>query len=304
LSEVDEAQRSWRELTAEVEGELLDAGLDNAAHEARWLVQHAAGLNGAAWEAQLDGVAGSLPAAHVRRMLDRRTGGEPLQYVLASWTFRELDVFVDRRVLIPRAETEWVVQVALGESDRVLSPARTEGGQRPQRVVDLGTGSGVIGLSMAYERDWVEVWATDASPDAIDVARANLAGIGRAATRVTLCEGSWFDALPNNLRGTIDLIVSNPPYVSEAEHARLDPGVRAWEPHEALVPGPTGLEAIEQILRDAPAWLAPHGVVVLEIGETQADAATALSHEAGFTDVVVHPDLAGRPRTLVARRIS
>src|SRR5204862_7622567 len=114
---------------------------------------------------------------------------------------RTLDVFVDRRVLIPRPETELVVEHALSVIDDLGAKV----------VVDLGTGSGIIALSIAHERAGVDVWATDASLAALDVARPNLAGIGRSATRVRLATGDWFDALPQTLRGTIDVIVSNPP---------------------------------------------------------------------------------------------
>src|SRR5689334_12274015 len=140
-------------------------------------------------------------------MVDRRAAGEPLQYVLGSWGFRSLDVHVDRRVLIPRPETEVVVERALEVIDAV--GART--------VVDLGTGSGVIALSIAMERAAVTVWATDASPDALDVTRANLAGVGRPGTRVRVAQGEWFDALPRELAGGVDVVVSNPPYVAESD---------------------------------------------------------------------------------------
>jgi release factor glutamine methyltransferase len=154
----------------------------------------------------------------------------------------------------------------------------------------------VIALSLAVERSHLSVWATDASDSALDVARANLAGIGRAATRVRLEAGDWFDALPHELAGSIDLVVANPPYVGA--HDELPDEVAEWEPRDALIAGPTGLEAVERIVRDAPEWLRPGGAVVLEIGETQAERALELSR--GFARAAVHDDLAGRPRVLVA----
>jgi release factor glutamine methyltransferase len=233
----------------------------------------------------------STPLTHARwaAMVERRAAGEPLQYVLGRWGFRTLDLLVDRRVLIPRPETETVVEIALAEADRL--------GARV--AVDLGTGSGAIALSLAVERTGLEVWATDVSTDALDVTRANLAGIGRAGARVRLEVGSWYEALPAALVGQVDLIVSNPPYVAGSDV--LPDEVRLWEPDGALVAGPTGVEAVTEILRAAPRWLSRPGSVVVEIGETQAAAVRDSALEAGFDDVDVRPDLAGRDRVVVAR---
>jgi release factor glutamine methyltransferase len=146
------------------------------------------------------------------------------------------------------------------------------------------------------------VWATDVSSNALAVARANLAGIGSAATRVRLEVGSWFDALPDELRGRLKIVVSNPPYVAETEVPDLPSVVVDWEPRLALVSGPTGLEAIDAIVAEAPAWLDPEGgVLVVELAPHQAAPATELARAAGFTDVRVHQDLAERDRVLVAR---
>lgn len=229
----------------------------------------------------------ALTERRYQQMVERRRAGEPLQYVLGSWGFRTLDLLVDRRVLIPRPETEWVVEQAL----------RRLPDDRPVDVVDLGTGSGAIALSIAAERPLARVVATDSSPDALAVARANLAGLGRAATRVTLAEGDWFDAVPAELRGALDLVVSNPPYVSPTDE--LPPEVADWEPAAALVPGPTGLEAVTTIVEQAKGWLRPGGWLVCEIGETQGAAVRALAGE--YADVEVLPDLTGRDRMLVAR---
>jgi len=229
-------------------------------------------------------------------MVARRLRGEPLQYVLGRWGFRTLDLMVDRRVLIPRPETEGVVDHALTELDR-LPPAQA------RVVVDLGTGSGAIALAIAAERADVTVWAADRSSDALAVARANLAGLGgRAAPRVRLVEGDWYEALPAELTGTVDVIVANPPYVGSSD--ALPPVVADWEPVEALVPGPTGLEALRVIVAGAGRWLLSPGALVVEIGETQAGVALELAQAAGLVSAVVHPDLGGRPRTLVARKES
>ncbi len=148
----------------------------------------------------------------------------------------------------------------------------------------------------------MRVWATDASDDAIAVAGANLAGLaGFAATRVRLCRGSWWSALPDELRGTIDLIVSNPPYVSTSEMAGLDAEILDWEPTTALEAGPSGLEAVEEILASAPRWLRPGGAAVIEIAPHQAEPAERAARRAGFAHTEVRPDLAGRDRALLAR---
>jgi release factor glutamine methyltransferase len=284
----------WGELLAETRLRLADAGVEQAEAEARWLVEAATGLDGAELVVVLDQPATQRGVAHLDAMVDRRRAGEPLQYVVGSWGFRSLDLMVDRRVLIPRPETETVVDEALAELDE-LAVGRPEG----LRVVDLGTGSGAIALALAAERDRLEIWATDRSADALAVASANLAGLGRRGVAVRLVEGSWFSALPGELAGAIDLVVSNPPYVAATDP--LPPEVRDWEPAEALVSGPSGLEAIEQVVAAAPTWLRSPGALVVELAPDQAEAAVALARQAGFADVRVAADLAGRPRTLVAR---
>jgi release factor glutamine methyltransferase len=147
------------------------------------------------------------------------------------------------------------------------------------------------------------VWATDASPSALDVARANAAGLGgRAAARVRFAEGHWWQALPAQLRGGVHLAVSNPPYIGSDEMRTLDPTVARWEPHHALEAGPTGLEDLTTILAGAAEWLAPAGVVVLELAPHQAEAARAEANRAGFAEAEIRRDLTGRDRALVARR--
>lgn len=279
------APRRWRVLVDEA----VDRGVARA--EVRWILEQVTGSSGADAVTALDDEASSRHADRFTALVERRLTGEPIQYVLGSWGFRGLDLLVDPRVLIPRPETEWVVEQALG-----LLPAG-----EPATVVDLGTGSGAIALSIAQER-WpqVRVVATDVSADAIDVARANLAGLGRRGTVVELHQGAWWEAVPPALRGEVDLVVSNPPYVGAGEV--LPPEVADWEPRSALVAGHAGTEDLEVVLAGAAAWLRPGGWVVCELGETQGPAVAAVAAAAGLVEVEVRPDLTGRDRMVVARR--
>ena len=202
---------------------------------------------------------------------------------------------------VPPTVDEWRVMKA--DRDRLqaeLDALRSEVPGRAMVVVDLGTGSGAIGLSIAQERERVEVWLTDASAEALDVARANLAGLGRAATRVTIAPaGEWFAALPNDLRGRVDLIVSNPPYVAIGDE--LPTVVRDWEPASALFSGVDGLDDLRTIIAEAPSWLAPGAGLVVELAPMQAAAVAALFVDAGFVDVRIHVDLSGRERCVLGR---
>ena len=273
---------TWRAL-------LKEARKGMPAREARWLVEEVSGWEGPDHALHLDDAVTNKKMARFDALLARRLAGEPIQYVLGHWPFRTLDLMIDQRVLIPRPETEELVDHALAALD-----------DGPCVAVDLGTGSGAIALSLVAEHADVEVVASDVSDDAVAVARANLAGLGgRPARRVRLVVGDWFDGLPAELRGNVRLVVANPPYVAGSDP--LPDEILDWEPAGAIVAGPSGLEALGRILSEAPAWLDDGGTLVLEIGETQADAAAALAGKAGFTDVVVKKDLAGKPRVLVVR---
>lgn len=284
----------WRQLRDEAIARLSAADVDDAAQEVRWMTERATGRSAAEQVLALDEPATVREVAAMDQMVERRAAGEPLQYVLGHWSFRTLDLLVDRRVLIPRPETEVVAGLAVDELAAL---------GRPGVAVDLGTGSGAIALSLAAER-WphVEVWGTDVSADALAVARANLAALGRRAAVVRLVEGSWFAALPDELRGRIDVVISNPPYVATTDP--LPPEVADWEPTGALLAGDDGLDDIRQIVAEVAAWLVPGGLLVVEIGEAQGDAAGALAQAAGLVDVRIAPDLAGRDRALLARSAS
>lgn len=269
-------------------------------HEARFIVDEVAAPG-----ETLDDAA----VARARSMALRRREGEPLQYVLGRWAFRALEVRVDERVLVPRPETEVVAEVALAELSWVAGVVHRD----HFSVVDLGTGSGVLALSVAHEgssaHGHVVVWAVDDDERALEVASENVELLGRtdpdASVRVVLQQGSWWSALPRDLQGTFDVVVSNPPYVSEEEWSSLDSEVRR-EPRHALVAGPgsdgtPGLAAVETVLSEAGRWLSRPGAVVIELAPHQADAAVAMARPFGATSVRVERDLAGRERVVVAR---
>ncbi|HCV36633.1 MAG: peptide chain release factor N(5)-glutamine methyltransferase [Acidimicrobiales bacterium] len=284
---------TWAEVLAETTSRLAVGGLASA--EARWIVEEVSGLvAGTPANSGLDALVTARGMSRVDAMVQRRLSGEPLQYVLGSWSFRTLDLMVDSRVLIPRPETEAVVGHALSEFDRLAE------GPSDVCVADLGTGSGAIGLSIAAERTTAKVWCSDVSSEALAVTRANLAGLGRPARRVTVVEGSWFEALPTELTGHLDMVVSNPPYVATGQS--LPSEVSDWEPGPALTAGPLGTEALEHIISEAPEWLLRGGALVLELSPEQAVPMSEHASSSGFIDVEVHPDLTGRARALVARR--
>lgn len=283
----DDGTVTWRELWAETTAVLGDR------QHARWMCEVAsAALDGDEFLARLDEPATVRMVAHLDAMITRRRTGEPLQYVLGEWSFRHVTLAVDRRVLIPRPETEEVAGLAI-ELAAACGPTRT--------IADLGTGSGAIGLSLAVElpRQGTTVWMTDASDDALDVARANVAGIGPAGVNVRLSAGSWWEALPADVR--FDVVVSNPPYVADGS-PDLDAGVAEWEPHLALFGGSDGLADIGSIVDGAPARIVPGGWLVLEIGESLGAAVSAMLVDAGFVDVDVRRDSAGRDRIALGRR--
>lgn len=278
---------SWRQLWNETAARV-------GRPQARWLCEVASGCDGDEFSDIVDRPATERGVAHLDAMLVRLAGGEPLQYVLGRWGFRYLDLLVDRRVLIPRPETEGVVELALGLARSLPAPIV---------CADLGTGSGAIGLSLAHELplDGVTVWMTDRSVEALDVARANAAGLGRHGANVRLAEGEWFDALPVELKGTLAVVVSNPPYVADDDQ-QLEAIVGEWEPAMALFGGPDGLGRINDLIAAAPPWLRAGGWIVLEIGSPQGDRVAELLQSAGFEDVAIHPDLNGLDRVAVGRK--
>jgi len=235
---------------------------------------------------------GGVPAAAARsfgEMVRRRLRREPVAYILGRKGFRHIELEVDRRVLVPRPETELLVELALE--------------LRPRRVLDMGTGSGAIALAIADELPGCEVVATDTSPAALEVARGNAERLG-LAERVEFQQGMLPAAAPAGggngpAEPSVDLIVANLPYVAESEWSGLEPEVTEWEPREALLAGPDGLDVIRAAVAVA-APLAPS--LALEVGAGQAPAVSELLFAAGFATVETRPDLAGVPRLVWGRR--
>ena len=265
------------------------------AQEARWLCEHASGMDSAEFSAEQDQLVTVACAKSLHDMVRNRLSGVPLQYVMKRWAFRHLDVMVDERVLIPRPETEQVVQVA-------LDIARKTSSDQALRVVDLGTGSGVIGLSMAFElgADAAHIWLTDASVDALDVARANMVGIGRAAANVRVAHGSWWNALPQDIAGLIDIAICNPPYIAHAD-SEVAPDVHMYEPHVALYAHDNGLADLRTVIEGASTWLKKSGWLVLEIGYQQGTDVLEMMSASGFVGAEIKRDLSGRDRIAVGQ---
>lgn len=307
-SEADAEGVPWSRFLAEAQLRFERAGIESAPSDARRIIEEVGGYRepdgttARPFASMLDELATVRGVAAFDAMVTRRLAGEPVQYVLGNWAFRSLDLFVDQRVLIPRPETEQVVEAALARLRRSLSTpdsaSVSASGSQPL-VVDLGTGSGAIALSVATEVPTTQVWATDVSAAALEVARANLAGAGRAAARIRLAQGDWFEALPDELRGRFDLVIANPPYIGDDEV--LPASVADWEPVGALRCGPDGSEALVRVIDEASQWIAPGGTLVLEMASPQVEPMMERVASVGFVTVERIVDLAGLDRGLAAQ---
>ncbi len=271
------AAASVREALGSAIDALRAAGVESPRLDAELLLSEATGWERARLVA--DGEAGVPPAAARRfgEMVRRRLRREPVAYIVGRKGFRGIELEVDRRVLIPRPETELLVELAIELA--------------PRRVLDVGTGSGAIALAIASELSECEVLATDTSPAALEVASANRKRLGLEG-RVGLEQGT----LPSAGWGAADLVLANLPYVSEAEWPGLAPEVTEWEPREALLAGADGLDAIRSAL---PALASCGPVLALEVGAGQAPAVGELMRGAGFGHVETRQDLAGIPRIAI-----
>lgn len=226
-----------------------------------------------------------------RPLLLRRADREPLQHILGRTTFRELELRTDARALIPRPETEVLVQA-------VLEWARDEAAA--ERALDVGTGTGAIALSLALEGPFLRVVATDRSPEALALARENRERAG-LKDHVELREGDLYGPVGED--EVFDAVVSNPPYVARGEGPELQAEVRDWEPGEALYAGPVGTEVIRDLVAGAPSVLRSGGLLAMEIGEVQGEAVREIVREAeDFGKPEIRRDLAGKERILLALR--
>jgi len=227
--------------------------------------------------------------------LARRAAHEPVQYITGRAAFRDLDLAVDPRVLIPRPETEGLVEAVL-EVLRAEAPRRAAPG-----ILDLGTGSGAIALALAAEWPAAVVTATDASPGALEAAQTNAAAL-ELAGRVRFLAGHWFEAVGAQER--FEVVVSNPPYIATGEWDELPEDVRAYEPRQALFSGASGLDDAREIVEQAPHHLVPGGLLALELAEKRVDEVAGwLRGAPDWQTVEVRDDLARRPRYLLARAV-
>ena len=274
--------RTVRDVLALSSAYLEAKGSPTARLDAELLVGHALGMPRLDLYLHHDRPLTADELAAIRPLLRRRADLEPVAYIVGEVGFRRLTLLTDARALMPRPETETLVEVALA-----LLP-------RGGRLVDVGTGAGPIALSVKHERPDAAVLGVDASPDALDLARDNAERLGLA---VELAVSDLLADAP----GPFDVIAANLPYVPDGD-PRTEPGVVRHEPHLALWGGPDGLDLIRRLVAQAPARLHPGGAIVLEVSDEQAAAVQALLAEAGFGDVERHRDLAGVERVLSARR--
>jgi release factor glutamine methyltransferase len=224
-------------------------------------------------------------AEYFRSCVARRRRGEPLQYIEGEVQFGPLDLLADRRALIPRPETEGLWEIAVAELTDVSNPV----------VLDLCTGSGNLALALKRAFPTATIFASDVSSDALALALENSQRLDLA---VEFVRGDLFGAVPVQLRGGFDLVVSNPPYIGEGEFESLPDEVRGYEPVAALVAGPAGTEVLARIAAEVEEWLRPRGIVACEIGESQGeDCLNLFAH----LDPRIEHDLTGRPRYILGR---
>lgn len=275
--------------------QVLDrAEIENAVQESRWLVGHALGLEPHHLVSQAEQPVSSDKKTQTESLVSRRAAHEPLQYILGTQEFCGLDFHVSPAVLIPRPETEVLLQEALRAVDL----------NKDSVLVDVGTGSGCVAVTLATILSRARILAVDRSPEALAEAKANAERL-TVADRIEFIEGDLLSPLRDRgLTGQVDVIVSNPPYIAESEWAGLQPEVRGFEPRSALVSGPKGTEFHERLLCDSREYLAPSGSLVMEIGQGQRPAVQQIAEQlGGYTPVEIAKDGAGIERIVIFRRL-
>jgi release factor glutamine methyltransferase len=266
------------------------AGIETPVLDARLLVERAAGVDRLALITDPHRPVGDEAEVVLDSLISRRvTAREPMAYILGKREFRGLMFETTPAVLIPRPDTETLVEVGLRLVENRAAP----------RILDIGTGTGAVGLSLLQAKPFATAILTDISPDAVAVASRNADALS-LSDRAQIAQGSW----TAGAEGLFDLIVSNPPYVRTGDIAGLEADVRDHEPHLALDGGADGLDAYRAILIEAPALLAPGGGMAVEIGFDQAEEVAALFEAASFSEIAVTPDLEGRARVVSGRRIA
>ncbi|MBR3258228.1 MAG: peptide chain release factor N(5)-glutamine methyltransferase [Eggerthellaceae bacterium] len=260
---------------------------------AQWLLGAATGLSRMELYTQYDRVLSELELGNLRGMILRRAKGEPLQYITGRAPFRTIEVAVEPGVLIPRPETEVLVGEAL-----TFIPK-----EEPSTVLDLCCGSGCIACAVAVERPEAGVIAVDIDDKAVALTERNAKALG-VADRVEVYQGDLFAGVPEILKGGIDVIVTNPPYIPTEVLKELPAEVADYEPRLALDGGEDGLDLFRAILTASEAWLSAEGVLVVELHEACLEEAQSLAEDAGFARTRIVNDLAGKPRVLIAWRES
>ncbi len=270
------------------------AGVSNGAQEAMWLLEHALKVRSHQLLSQPDQLVSPAVWALAESLIARRMACEPLQYILGTQEFCGLEFAVSPSVLIPRPETELLVREVVRQH---------RAGHRAT-LVDVGTGSGCLAVTLAATLRGASVLAIDRSADALQVAKCNAVTHG-VLEAIEWLHGDLLAPLAGRgLEGRVDVIVSNPPYIAERDMPGLQPEVRLFEPHLALVSGPLGTEFHRRLLQDALPFLVPQGLLVMEIGQGQADAVRALARDtAGYAPVAVVDDAAGIERVVIARKL-
>lgn len=224
----------------------------------------------------------------LRQLIERRRTLEPLQYLTGTQGFRSIELLVGPGVLVPRPETEVLVGRVIEKTSGIGAP----------KIVEVGTGSGAIALALGDELPHANVWATEVSSDAMVWATKNLEGL--QLPNVKMMEGDLFSPLPSDLRGRLDAVVSNPPYLSDSDLARAPIDVRDHEPRIATTAGPSGLEVATRVIHEARRWLRPGGWLLLETWAGQWNSLKSVLEES-YEDVSIHPDLGGTDRVAEAR---